>query len=106
VEARTALEMAVKLNPNSSTAQADLGEIYIVNDQLDKAVEHLERARTLDPKNRAAYARLATAYRRQGKQEQARAMSLMVMKLNDEENTQDRKVRKLRFVKERAEHTQ
>jgi tetratricopeptide (TPR) repeat protein len=99
-EARTAMEMAVKLNPNSSTAQADLGEIYVIDNQLDKAVEHLERARTLDPQNRAAYARLATAYRQQGKREQAKAMSLMVLKLNEEERTRDRKVRKLRVVSE------
>lgn len=106
-EARMAMEMAVKLNPNSSTAQTDLGELYFLDGHIDKAIEHLERARMLNPKNRAAYARLANAYRRQGKREQVKAMSLMVMKLNDEENTQDRQVRKLRIVKESAaEHTQ
>jgi Flp pilus assembly protein TadD len=85
MEARTALEKSVKLNPKFPAAQVDLGKIYLKENRLDEALQHLEQARALDSKDKGAYSQLAIAYRRKGRPELVRAMLATLNKLNEEE---------------------
>ena len=84
-EARTALEKSVKLNPKFPAAQVDLGKIYLKENRVAEALQHLEQARALDPKDKGAYSQLAIAYRRKGNPELATAMLATLNKLNEEE---------------------
>jgi Flp pilus assembly protein TadD len=98
-EARIALERSVKLNAKFPAAQVDLGKIYLKQNRLTEAVQHLEQARTVDPKDKGAYSQLAIAYRRMGKPELAAAMLATLNKLNDEERKGNSRER-LQIVKE------
>jgi Flp pilus assembly protein TadD len=53
--------------------------------RVDTAIEHLKLARQLAPQDPSCYFLLATAYRKRGEPEQARAMMDMVAKLNEEQ---------------------
>jgi Flp pilus assembly protein TadD len=50
--------------------------------RLDDATTHLEAARQLNPGNTAIYSNLATAYRKQGKVQNAQDILSMLSKLN------------------------
>jgi Flp pilus assembly protein TadD len=67
--------------------------------RLTEAVQHLEQARTVDPKDKGAYSQLAIAYRRMGKPELAATMLATLNKLNDEERKGNSRQR-LQIVKE------
>lgn len=84
-EARAALEKAVALRPGYATAQIALGTALAMEDQTAPAVEHLEKARALDPRNPSVYAHLAVAYRKLGKPQQADAMLAALAQLNAEQ---------------------
>jgi tetratricopeptide (TPR) repeat protein len=84
-EAQTALEKSVAEHPNDSSSEAALGKLCILGNRLDDAVAHLEIARQLDPSNKSVYSNLATAYRRQGKIQEAKNILAILAKLNDEE---------------------
>lgn len=83
-EARTVLEKSVKLNPQLAASQGDLARLYLKENRLEDAREHLERAKAIDPKDKTAYAQLAVVYRRLGKPELAGAMLKTLSKLNEE----------------------
>lgn len=85
VEARTALEKSVRLNTNFSRSHIGLAKIYLKENRTDEAIQHLEKARELDPGEKAVYSNLATAYRRKGDPDKVAAMLAMVKKLNDDE---------------------
>lgn len=89
-EARTALEKSIKLNPNFPESRVALAKIYLKENQIEDAVAHLEKARTLDPKNQAACSQLAIAYRRQGKPELAKQMLSSLKELNEQERANSR----------------
>lgn len=63
---------ASQLRPDSADARLGLAETLIATDQRAKAEPLLEEAVRLDPTNPTAHYRLATLYRQQGKQQQAR----------------------------------
>jgi tetratricopeptide (TPR) repeat protein len=84
-EAQAALEKSVAEHPNDPSSEAALGKLCIWGDRLDDAVAHLELARQLDPGNKSVYSNLATAYRRQGKIQEAKSILAILAKLNDEE---------------------
>ena len=92
-EAKLALSKSVKLNPKFPNSQVDLAKLYLKENRLDDAIEHLERARALDPKDKAAYSLLAIAYRKKGKSEMATAMLATLNKLNDEDRKGERRLR-------------
>lgn len=83
-EALNATEKAVAQQPNHPVTQVELGNLYLMAGQLDKAIVHLEKARTLDPQNTAVYAHLAAAYRRKGNIEKVKQMLAILMRLNQE----------------------
>ena len=72
IEAQSALEKSVRLNPGLCLPHVSLGAIYLREDRLPEAVSQFELARTLDPKETSAYSHLAVAYRRLGQADKAR----------------------------------
>lgn len=84
-EARTALERAVALSPSYASARMTLGKLYLMAGRVNDAIEQLNAARELDPKNAAVYSNLATAYRKRGDTARAEEMLAVLAKLNEEE---------------------
>lgn len=84
-EARAALEQAVALSPNYVSARMSLGKMHLMEGRMDDAIEHLDAARELDPKNSAVYSNLAAAYRRRGDRARAEEMLAILARLNKEE---------------------
>lgn len=80
-EAQHALEESAQENPGYSATQIALGKIYLMEDQPQKAVEHLEIGRRLEPENPAVYASLASAYDRLGNHAEARLMRQQIGRL-------------------------
>lgn len=64
--AESLLSEAFSDNPNAETHQA-LGRMYLLQRQPDKAIEHLEQAKSADPGNATIYADLGAAYLEKGK---------------------------------------
>jgi tetratricopeptide (TPR) repeat protein len=93
VEAKEALEKSVKLNSRFPASQISLGKIYLKENRVDDAIQHLELARSLNPNEKTAYSQLALAYRRRGKPEQAAAMLATLNKLNDEDRRRAGRIR-------------
>lgn len=73
-EAKNALEESAQEKPDFSATQIALGKIYLMENQPQKAVDHLEIGRRLEPDNPAVYANLASAYDQLGDHAQARQM--------------------------------
>lgn len=73
-EAKRALEQSAMENPGYSATQVALGKIALMENEPQKAVDHLEAGRRLEPDNPAVYANLATAYDRMGEHAEARRM--------------------------------
>jgi len=96
-EARGVLEKSVKLNAQLAASQVDLAKLYLKENRLDEARDHLERAKAIDPKDKTAYSQLAVVYRRTGKPELAGAMLKTLNELNEEDRQQDQRQR-LRVV--------
>jgi predicted Zn-dependent protease len=80
-EARKALEASVAQRPNYSSAQIALGNLYLIDNQLNEAVTHLEIGRRLEPRNPAVYSHLANAYQRLGERQKAREMLAILSQL-------------------------
>jgi tetratricopeptide (TPR) repeat protein len=80
-EAKNALEESAQENPGYSATQIALGKIYLMENQLQKAVDHLEIGRRLEPDDPAVYANLASAYDRLGDHAQARLMRQQIGRL-------------------------
>lgn len=55
------LSEAFSENPNADTHHA-LGQMYLLQRQIDKAIEHLEQAKSANPNNASIYADLGAAY--------------------------------------------
>jgi len=60
-QAAETFERALKLNPDYADAYASLGHAYVDLEQWDKAVDILEKALALDPKDKESRARLDQA---------------------------------------------
>ena len=73
------------LDPRLPASRIDLGKLYLQESRIDEALLQLERARALNPKEKAAYSQLAIAYRKKGQQDRAREMLANLARLNDEE---------------------
>jgi tetratricopeptide (TPR) repeat protein len=81
-EGQAALERAVQLRPNYSSARISLARFYLLSGKVDDAILHLEEARQRDPRNRAIYTALAEAYRRAGRADQAKQTLAALSELN------------------------
>lgn len=84
-EAKELLERSIAARANFASSQIALGRLLLQEGRVDGAIEHLELGRRLAPQNPSPYMLLATAYRKRGRLEQARAMLAMVAKLNEEQ---------------------
>lgn len=84
-EANDALEKSIAARPNYASSQIALGRLLLQEDRVDTAIEHLELGRQLAPQDPSCYLLLATAYRKRGQPDQARAMMATVAKLNEEQ---------------------
>lgn len=84
-EAKAALIKAVEERPNYVTAQIALGNLLLIGYQPQLAIDHLEKARQLDPRNPSVYSHLAVAYRQLHKQQDADAALAVLAKLNADE---------------------
>lgn len=84
-EAQAALEKAVAERPGYSSAHISLGRVYLALGRVQDAVAQLESGRQLDPRNRAVYPPLATAYRRAGQADKAREVLAALAELIREE---------------------
>jgi tetratricopeptide (TPR) repeat protein len=84
-EAQMALERAVAERPGYSSAHIALGRVYLAQQKVAEAITQLETGRQLDPRNRAVYAALATAWRRAGKPDKAREALAALAELNRQE---------------------
>jgi len=84
-EARSALERAVAARPGYSSAHVALGRVYLAERRLPDAIAQLEAGRQLDPRSRAVYSALATAYRQSGQPDKAREAIATLAELNREE---------------------
>jgi Flp pilus assembly protein TadD len=104
-EARTVLEKSVKLNSHLAASQVDLAKLYLKENRLEEAREHLERAKDIDPKDKAAYSQLAVVYRRRGNPELAGTMLKALNELNEEDRREDHRQR-LRVVESGSQSAQ
>jgi Flp pilus assembly protein TadD len=104
-EARAVLEKSVKLNSQMAASQVDLAKLYLKENRLEDARDHLEWAKAIAPKDKTAYSQLALVYRRTGKPELAGAMLNTLNKLNEEDRQEDHRQR-LRVVESPAQPSQ
>lgn len=81
-EAAAALAKAVQERPNYSLAQIAFGNALLMMHRPEVAVEHLEKARQLDPRNPSVYSHLAVAYQQLKRQPDADAALAVLAKLN------------------------
>ena len=84
-EAQDALERSVAAKPTYASSQIGLGHVYLLDELLDRAIEHLEIGRQLSPRNTSVFSLLAAAYRKRGQPDQAQAMLATLVKLNEEQ---------------------
>lgn len=84
-EAKDALEKSIAARPNYVSSQTAIGHLFLLEGNLDKAIEHLESSRHLDAQNLSVYPLLATAYRRRGQPEKAQAALAILTRLNQEQ---------------------
>jgi predicted Zn-dependent protease len=84
-EAQEVLEKAVAERPGYSSARIGLGRVYLALGRVEDAVAQLEAGRQSDPRNRAVYQPLATAYRRAGQADKAREALAALAELNRQE---------------------
>lgn len=87
VEAQTAFEKSVELNPKFHASRVELGETYLSEKRFGDAVLELEKAHQLDPKDRAACAQLFIAYRKLGRTREADQVLAELKKLNSDQRT-------------------
>jgi Flp pilus assembly protein TadD len=72
VEAQSALEKAVSLNPALCLPHVSLGSLYLREERYADAAAQFEAARAIDPTENSAYSHLAVAYRHLGEPEKAK----------------------------------
>ena len=84
-EALRALERSVTLNPSLTAAHALLGKFYLRRDQVDRAIEELEKALELDPTDLTPCYQLSNAYRRKGDQKRADELLAKFQQFRDED---------------------
>lgn len=85
IEARTVLDKAVAKQPEDPASQIALGTLDLSAGQLETSIQHLQKARELDPGNPAVYASLAKAYQRRGDAQLAQEVLETLQKLNQQQ---------------------
>lgn len=81
-EAESVLNKALQQRPQFAGAQLSLGSLLLMDNRLNDAIEHLEIAKSLAPRNVNVYPRLALAYRKTGNKQAAAAALDALARLN------------------------
>jgi predicted Zn-dependent protease len=84
-EAQQILEKAVSKQPRDPVSLVALGSLELMNGQLEKAINYLERAKQLEPDDPSIYAKLAKAYQRHGDVREAQDALAALESLNREQ---------------------
>lgn len=84
-EAKALLERSIHKRPSYPSPKVTLGKLLLMEGSADAAIDYLESARELDPRNPAIYNSLAAAYRKTAEPQKAQAMLDALAKLNAEE---------------------
>ena len=82
-EAQEALEEAVAERPSYAGAQLALGKLLLLDNRIDDAIAHLEKARELNAKDASVYSNLASAYRRRGELQKAQDALAVLASMNE-----------------------
>ncbi|MGH7963054.1 MAG: tetratricopeptide repeat protein [Candidatus Binatia bacterium] len=77
-----ALQFALALNPSSSTAHLEMGQLLEEQGKADEAGKAYQKVIALEPDNSAAHVRLAAVYASQGQHQQAMKEFQEVLRLN------------------------
>lgn len=75
IQARDCLLTAIKLQPRTAIYYRQLGEVYLINREADKAARYLQEAVALAPEEAEYRSRLALALLRQHKVQESLAMA-------------------------------
>lgn len=86
LKGKGAIEKAIEINPSNATYYRNLGEIYLINREADKAVKHLTKAVELDPDNAEFKSRLALGLLRLHKVRESFDMTENALKDNPSDN--------------------
>ena len=88
-EAVSALRASIRADPSFAPAHAELGRLLLKRDELEAAIQELEKASTLDPASTPALYALSQAYRKKGDTARAQALLSRVSTLNAKERGDD-----------------
>ncbi|HET6900585.1 MAG TPA: tetratricopeptide repeat protein, partial [Vicinamibacteria bacterium] len=88
-EAVSALRASIRANPSFAPAHAELGRLLLKRDELEPAIQELEKATRLDPASTPALYALSQAYRKKGDTARAQALLSRVSTLNAKERGDD-----------------
>ena len=86
LKGKEAIEKAIELNPSNARYYRDLGEIYLINREADRAVKHLGKAVELAPDNAEFRSRLALGLLRQHKVDESMKMAEGALKDDPSDN--------------------
>ena len=99
-EAVEAVRKSIALRPDLFQSRVLLGKMLARRGEFDQAVEHLEKARSIDPADVSATYQLAQVYRRKGDAERAKELFAIVGQQKAEDREQFTKRGLLRIVRE------
>lgn len=88
-EAVSALRASIRAEPSFAPAHAELGRLLLKRDDVEAAIQELEKASTLDPASTPALYALAQAYRKKGDTARAQDLLSRVSTLNAKERGDD-----------------
>jgi photosynthetic reaction center cytochrome c subunit len=83
-EAKIAFERALELDPNSPLAEGSAASPYVASGDANRAIEHLQRALTLDPLYLPAASTLMGLYQKEGDNTEADALAAKIKAAMDE----------------------
>lgn len=83
-EAGNALEKSIAAKPNYASSQISLGHLYLLQDDPENAIKHLEIAQKLAPQNLTVYPLVAKAYTKQRQPQKAATALETLARLNQE----------------------
>ncbi len=99
-EAVDAVRKSIELQPDLFQSRVLLGKMLARRGDFDQAIEHLEKARSIDPANVSATYQLAQVYRRKGDAERAKKLFAIVGRQKAEDREEFTKRGLLRIVRE------
>jgi tetratricopeptide (TPR) repeat protein len=88
-EAVDALRASVRANPGFAPARAELGRLLLKRDEVDLAIQELEKAVALDPGSTLALYALSQAHRKKGDRARAQELLARVSQRNAAERGDD-----------------